>query len=77
MLAKLLNIRDEIPRRVLFDGSMRRTLPRASLIEEHDAIGVWIMKLPVLRHDPSAWSTVQKHNGLAIRIADLFVIDLV
>src|SRR5436190_5085313 len=77
MFAQLLDVRDQIPRRVLFDGSMRRALPRAPLIEEHDAIGRWVVKLPILRRHPPAGSTMQEHYRLALRIAALLVIDLV
>src|SRR5258706_7621754 len=77
MLTQLLNILDEIPSRVLFNRSMRRTLSRAALIEQHDAISRGIVKLPVLRHNPSARPAVQKHHRLAVRIAALFIIDLV
>src|SRR5438094_5679378 len=77
MLAQLLDIADEIPSRVLFDRSMRRTLPRTSLIEKHDAIRRWVVKLTILRRNTSTRPAVQKHDRLAVRIAALLVVDVV
>ena len=77
MFAQLLNIGDQIPRCVFFDRSMRRALARASLIEEHNAISRRIVKLPIFRCDSATWTTVQKHDRLAVRVSALFVINLV
>src|SRR2546425_2722166 len=76
VLAQLLDITDEIPGCVLFDRSVRRTLSRTTLIEQHDAIRRWVMELTILGSDATARTAVQKHNGLAVRIAALFVINL-
>src|SRR5437764_12851103 len=76
VLAQFLDITDEIPGGVLFDRCMRRALPRTTLIEQHDAIGVWIVKLTILRRNTSARTAVQKHDRLAGRIAALLGIDL-
>ena len=56
---------------------MRRALSRAPLIEQHDAIGIRIVKLPILWHQSATRPTMQKHHRLPIRIAALLVIKLV
>ena len=77
MLAQLLNITDKIPSRVLFDRSVRRTLSRPALIEQHDAIRLRGVKLTILRRNTPARTTMQKDDRLAVRIAALLVVDLV
>ena len=49
----------------------------AALFEENDAIRLRIEKAPVVRNQSRSWSTVKEHNRLAVRIATLFVIELV
>src|SRR5437763_8368201 len=77
MLAQLLDIGNKIPGGVLFERSMRRALSRSALIEEHDAIGIRIVKLSILRHQPAAGPAVQKDDRLTFGIAALFVVNLV
>src|SRR5947208_9918831 len=55
---------------------MRRALSRAALIEKHDAIGVWIVKLPILRHQPATRPAMQKDHRLPLWIAALLIINL-
>src|SRR5205807_9336567 len=75
-LAQLFNVSHQIPGRVLFERSMRRALSRAALIEKHDAIGVWIVKLPILRHQPATRPAMQKDHRFPLWIAALLVINL-
>ena len=55
---------------------MRRTLARAALIEKHDAIGVWIVKLAVLGHQTATRPAMQKDHRLPLWIAALLIINL-
>jgi len=56
---------------------MRPAAARTALIEQNDPIGGWIEEATIVGHEPGAWSTVQKDDGLAVRRAALFVIKLV
>src|SRR6266478_1605995 len=77
VFTQFLNIRHKIPSRILFERRMRRALPRSALIEQHNAISIRIVKLPILRHESTTRPTMQKHHRLAVWIATLLVIDLV
>ena len=77
MLAKFLDVCDQIPGCVFFERSVRRALSRTALIEQHDAVGFRIMKLPILGHQPATRPAMQEHHRLAFWIAALFVIKLV
>src|SRR5438477_2218684 len=77
MLAQFLNIGHEIPSRVLFEARIWRALPRTTLIEQHDAISRWVVKLPILRHESTTRPAMQKHHRPAVWIAALLVINFV
>jgi hypothetical protein len=62
--AQCLDIRDQIPGRVVHETGMRSTFATAALIEEHEAILTRIEELPHPGVRAAAWSTVQKHTGL-------------
>src|SRR5947208_9969858 len=77
MLAKFLNIRHKIPSSILYEARMRCALSRTALIEQHDAISRWIVKLPILRYQPTTWPAVKKHHRLPAWIATLLVVKVV
>src|SRR5437016_3470571 len=77
MLTQFLNIGHKIPSRIFFERRMRRALPRSALIEQHDAISRWVVKLPILRHESTTRPAVQKNHRLAVWIAALLVINFV
>src|SRR6058998_2996257 len=65
-----------MPGGVVFERCIGRALSRAALIEKHYAIRRWVEELSILGHQPAARAPVQEHDRLALRIATLFVIDL-
>src|SRR2546423_14299472 len=77
MFAQLLDVRNQIPRCIFFDRRIRRALAGSTLIEKHNPICVWIVKLTVFGNDSAAWPPVQKNDWLAVRIPTLLVIDFV
>ena len=56
---------------------MRSAAAGAALFEEDDAIRVGIEKAAIIGNETRAWSTVEKHDGFAVRRAALFVIKFV
>src|SRR4030095_11659221 len=77
MLAKFFNVVDKMPGRVVFEICVRRASPRASLLEEDNAVDVGIEEAAVVGNESSAWSTMKEDGRLTGRITALFVIELV
>ena len=74
MLAKLFDVGDEMPRRIVFQTRVRRALPRPALVEKHDAIGGRVEEAPVVGDRPAAGAAVQEDDGHAFGVAALFVV---
>jgi hypothetical protein len=49
----------------------------AALFEENDSVCFRIEEASIVRDQACAWATVQKDNGLSVRIAALLVIQVV
>jgi hypothetical protein len=75
--AERLQVRDEVPRRVLFERSMRGGFAAAALVEEDDPIRVRVKEATVVRLCPEARPAVQEHDRLATSTATLLVVELV
>ena len=54
---------------------MRGASARAALFEKNHAIRLRVEEASILRRQTRTWTTVQKHDRLAIRVAGLFVIE--
>ena len=65
VLAQRLDVRDEVPRRVVDERRVRRALAAAALIEEDDPVRGGIEEAPVVRLRPEARSSVQEDHRLA------------
>jgi hypothetical protein len=55
---------------------MRSAPARSALFEKDDAIRVWIEEATIVRHQPCAWPTMQKDDGLSVWNTALLVIEL-
>ena len=77
MLAELLDVGDQIPRRVLRDLGVRRALTAAALIEDHDAVARRIEEPAHRGTLAAAGSAMQEHDRFAIRSPRLLIRDLV
>src|SRR5688572_25664674 len=66
-----------MPGRVVDQTCMRAAAPAAALVEQHDAIGVGIEKTAGAIVAAGARAAVHEDRGFAVRIAALFVVDLV
>src|SRR5690349_22073101 len=73
LFANRFDVLDQAPGRVVFERSVRTAVPGAALIEENDAIRVWIEEAAIVGNETRAWTTVQKDDRLAVRRAALFV----
>ena len=56
---------------------MWRAPARATLFEKNDVICLRIEEASIIRDQPRAWSTMQKHDGFSVGVSTLFVIELV
>ncbi len=54
---------------------MRRRTPGTALVKQHNAVFIGIMETPHLVIAAAAGATMKDHNGLAMRIAALLVIE--
>src|SRR5690349_17184080 len=77
VLAKLLDIGDQVPGRVRFQRSVRSTLSAAALIEIDDSIFSRVKEAPLLRVRPAAGTAVQKDDGLARGIPAFLIVEVV
>jgi hypothetical protein len=77
VLAQLLKVVDEVPRRVVDEARMRRALAAAALVEQHDAVRGGVEEAPHPRIRAATGPAVQEHDRLAARVAALFVVQLV
>src|SRR5262245_44755321 len=76
-LAQALDVRHEIPGRVLAQLGVRRALAAAALVEEHDAPLPRVEVAPVDRIDAAARTAVQEDERLSARVAALLVVQRV
>ena len=65
-----------MPGRVVVERRVWLATACPTLFEENDAIRVGVEKAAIVGDQSGPWPTVQKHNGLAVRSAALFVIEL-
>ena len=77
VLAQLLDVRDEIPGRVLPELREGRALAAAALVVQHDAPLLRIEVAVVDRVDAAARPAVQEDERLAARVAALLEVDRV
>ena len=61
---------------MLSSSDAGNALAGAALFEENYAIRFGIEEASIVGSQARAWSTMQKHDGLAVRIAALLVIEL-
>src|SRR5262245_39673337 len=76
MLAQQLNVRDQMPGRVFFQGGMRDAISRPSLIEQYDSIGFRVEEAAILCDQSAARTAVKKDGRLTVRVPALFVINV-
>ena len=77
MLAKQLQIVDEIPCCVLAKLSVWYAFARTALVEKNDAIMCWIEKASIIGLCSATWSTVHKDYWMTIGLATLFEVERV
>src|SRR6266550_7103244 len=75
VFAYLFDIGDEMPGSVVFKRSVRSALSRATLVKKNYAVSRRIKEASIVRDQTRAWSTVEKDDGLAFRIAALLVVE--
>src|SRR5215510_3702813 len=76
MLAQPLDVRDQTPGRVIFQGSMRNAIARPSLIEQYNPIGFRVEEAAILCDQSGARTAVKKDNRLTVRVPALLVINV-
>src|SRR5215467_10725691 len=76
MLAQPLDVRDQMPGCVFFQGSMRNAIARPSLIEQYNSIGFRVEEAAIACDQSGARTAVKKDNRLTIRIPALLVINV-
>jgi hypothetical protein len=77
VFADLLNVRNQIPRGVLFERGVGRTLAAPALIEVHDAVLARIEETALLRVRTSARTAVEKDHRLSVRVSAFFEVQVV
>ena len=75
VLAQLLHVGDEVPRRVGLERRVRAAAARAALIEHDDAIAGGVEEAAVIARAAAAGAAVQEHGRLAARVAAQLPID--
>ena len=75
--AQLLDVVDEVPRRVRFEARIRRRLAAASLVEDEDLVLLGIPLAPMVGTRSAAGTAVEHHCRLAIRVARQFPVEAV
>ena len=76
-LAQALDVRDEIPGRVVLETRVRTATPAAALVEEENSVARRIEESARAGIATGARPAVQEHDRLACRIAAFLPIDLV
>src|SRR5882672_10942939 len=76
MPAQPLDVRDQMPGRVFFEGSMLNAIASPSLIEQYNSIGFRVEEAAIVRDQSGARTAVKKDNRLTVRIPELLVINL-
>ena len=77
VLAELLDIGHEVPRRVRLQARVRRALPAAALVEEDDPVLLGVEEPPHLAVRSAAGSAVEEDDRLARRVPALLEVELV
>src|SRR5215813_6939371 len=76
MLAQPLDVRDQMPGCVFFQGSMRDAISRPPLIEQYDSIGFRVEEAAILCDQSAARTAVKKDGRLTVRVPALLVINV-
>src|SRR5262249_57941068 len=76
MLAQPLDVRDQMPGCVFFQGSMRNAIACPSLIEQYNSIGFRVEEAAIVCDQSGARTAVKKDNRLTVWIPALLVINL-
>src|SRR5215470_12274361 len=76
MLAHPLDVRDQMPGCVFFQGSMRDAISRPTLIEQYDSIGFRVEEAAILCDQSTARTSVKKDGRLTVRVPALLVINV-
>src|SRR5215470_20381105 len=76
MLAQPLDVRDQMPGCVFFQGSMWSAIACPSLIEQYNSIGCRVEESAIVCDQSAAGAAVKKDNGLAVRVPALLVINV-
>src|SRR5690606_13999853 len=77
LLPERLDVRDEVPGRVVDERGVGTALAAAALVEQNDAVARGVEEAALPRARAAARSTVEEHDGLSIRVPGLFEIDRV
>src|SRR4051812_48009384 len=75
MCAQAFNVGDQIPGGVFLQAGMGSALAAATLIEQDDAIALWIEEAPHVCIRTATGAAMQEDDGLALGIAALFEIQ--
>src|SRR5262249_761512 len=76
MLAQQLDVRDQMPGRVFFQGSMRNAIACPSLIEQYNSIGFRVEEAAIVCDQSGARAAVKKDNRLTVWIPALLVVNV-
>ena len=72
----MLNIRNQIPSRVVFKKGMGLASSTTPLIKNNNAINIRIEKTTYVRTSPAPWAAVKKNRWLTLGISALFIVNL-
>src|SRR5262245_26834094 len=76
MLPQLLDVRNQMPGCVFYQGSVRSALARASLVEQDNSISRRVKEAAIIHGQAGARAAMKKDNWLAVGIPTLFVINV-
>src|SRR5262249_36106715 len=76
MLAQPLDVRDQMPGCVFFQGSMRSAISCPSLIEQYNSIGFRVEEAAIVCDQSGARTAVKKDNRLTVWVPALLVINV-
>jgi hypothetical protein len=75
MFAQALDVRNKMPRRIVFKRRVWSASSRAPLIEENHPIGRRVKELAVLWLKAGAWPSMKEHDWLTLGITALLIIE--
>ncbi len=75
VLTQRLDVRDQMPSRVVDQRCMRLALAAAALIEEHDAVALRVEEAALLGTGTTAGAAVQEHHRFAAGVARLLEVQ--